>query len=581
MATFGVTDNTSTYSSLNLNLAAATPAVSFPGGTITAIKIFVANRFTDTAPDWRWAIYSGGASNTDPTGATLVYDGSRQQTLLGNAGGGEDWVSFTGLSEIVSAGRLWVVVKSADKLKLYLAQVADANDFASDYRDLTSELGTTTTTAFPSSLAAAGSDGALNVPIKAIITYTPAAGAPTITSINGNNPVPSSGNVTIIGTDFEGSGNDTVTVSPADDSGNSSAETLTVNSGNGTSLDVAVTPLGNFADGQTLYLFVDNGSAENGTGHQFTRADETAPTLGNVAVDSPTTTGGNLSFSTTDDDGTAYWTVQAQGEAGNATQVQAGEDTNGNAALDSGNVTITVSGNQTLATVSGLSANTTYTAAVVHVDGNSNVSTVAIGNFTTAASDTTPPTISSLTVPSPTTTGGNITINTDTAEGYVVWTVTAQGEGGNQTQTLAQQDTNGNAALDSGNVSISASGNQTLDTIAGLSGNTTYTLSAVHVDASDNASTVASGNFTTSANPSMTFTLGLNTDSVIASDGNITIAVHADADDTLVERFTGQSTDANGNVTISSGNFATSTDYYVTFKRSNGRRGISPTSQAS
>lgn len=113
------------------------------------------------------------------------------------------------------------------------------------------------------------------------------------------------------------------------------------------------------------------------------------------------------------------------------------------------------------------------------------------------AADETAPTLSSLQIASPTASGGNLTVSTDEGNGAIYYVVVADGEVPTAANVIAGETEGGGAPAASGNVSVSATGTQTLGNITALDDGVTYDLYAVHVDAADNESSLASGTVTT------------------------------------------------------------------------------------
>lgn len=327
---------------------------------------------------------------------------------------------------------------------------------------------------------------------------------PTITSIGGDDVlVDGETSVVVVGTDFiDGSGTFTIAATDSVEDGN--ATTPTVSSGNDTQLTLASVDLAGagIAEGATGYAFyTSSGNVTNASGFQFTRADETAPVLtDNLAVASPTATGGNLTVTTDEGNGTLFWVVTADGETPSATEIQAGQTQGGGAAADSGNITVSGTGSQALGAASGLTESTVYDIHAVHVDAASNVSNVVRGTFTTAtAPDETAPTLSSPSTANLTDVSVIPRVVTDEANGTLYMVVVPDGDAPSITQIKAGQQSDGSAALDSGNQTVTATGLQSMATVTGLTAETAYELFFVHRDAAGNDSDAATVGFTTEA----------------------------------------------------------------------------------
>ena len=209
--------------------------------------------------------------------------------------------------------------------------------------------------------------------------------------------------------------------------------------------------------------------------------DTTAPTLTSPTASATGATTASGSVTTDEANGTLYYLATANASESVAT-VKAGSSQ-----------AVSASGVQNV-TLTGLTASTSYYLHFVHTDAAANDSTVATSaQFTTsAAGDTTPPT---LTGPTGTATGattasGTVSTNEDT--GTLYWLASA-----NATET-------GTAVKAGSSQAVSAVGTQNV-TVSGLTASTAYYLHYLHRDAAGNDSTVAtSAQFTTDAAPDTT-----------------------------------------------------------------------------
>ena len=210
-------------------------------------------------------------------------------------------------------------------------------------------------------------------------------------------------------------------------------------------------------------------------------ADTIAPTLTSPTASATGATTASGSVSTNEGNGTLYWFASGNASESVAT-VKAGSSQ-----------AVSASGVQNV-TVTGLAASTSYYLHFVHTDAAANDSTVAASaQFTTsAAGDTSPPT---LTGPTGTATGattasGTISTNEDTGTLYWLASTNASETGTTVKAGSAQ--------------AVSAVGTQNV-TVSGLTASTAYYLHYLHRDAAGNDSTVAtSAQFTTSAAPDTT-----------------------------------------------------------------------------
>lgn len=174
----------------------------------------------------------------------------------------------------------------------------------------------------------------------------------------------------------------------------------------------------------------------------------------------------------------------------------------------------------------------TYELFVDGVSQGTQEETVSIGS---APADETAPVLSdNLTVASPTTDGGNLTVTTDEGNGTLFWVATADGEVPTATEIQAAQTEGGGAAADSGNITVTGTGSQALGAITGLSADTVYDVHAVHVDAADNVSNVVRGTFTTAEAPDVTApTLSLPAALLITQNSVVPVVTTDEANGTL------------------------------------------------
>jgi len=283
--------------------------------------------------------------------------------------------------------------------------------------------------------------------------------------------------------------------------------------------------------------------------------DTTAPTLSSGVGTSTGTTTATVGATTNEANGTMYAVVTASATAPSAAQVIAGQDNTGSAAVWSGNQAISSTGAKTFS-ATGLTASTTYYPYIVHRDAASNTSTVLSGpSFTTsAAGDTTPPTLTS---PTGTQTGSSTatgTVVTDEGNGtlYALASV-------NSTETAATVKASGLTQA------ISSTGTKTVN-FTGLSPSTTYYAHYVHRDAAGNDSTrVSSASFTTQAAANATLTVPVinNTESSRNSYTLPNVVVLKLSDRTLVLNLTNQATNSSGNLVLTSNLLVAATDYMV------------------
>jgi hypothetical protein len=114
-------------------------------------------------------------------------------------------------------------------------------------------------------------------------------------------------------------------------------------------------------------------------------SDTTPPVLTSPTVGSINYQGGTPSVTTDEANGTAYMVIVPNGNTPSVTQIKAGQNSSGGAALASQNRSVTATGSQAFTAVTSLSASTTYTCWFVHTDASNNNSTAVSTNFTTSA----------------------------------------------------------------------------------------------------------------------------------------------------------------------------------------------------
>lgn len=159
----------------------------------------------------------------------------------------------------------------------------------------------------------------------------------------------------------------------------------------GTADKVAV--MGSLAGGATKVIVVDAG--ENARKVSLTAAGENAQKV-YLVNDPGLLLGGFRAYPTSDTaaaativiantgSGDLYWVATESAVAPSSAQIQAGEDENGDPAVADGSQAA-VSGGATIASVTGLTAETTYWLHAVFVEGLSDSNVVTSNAFTTPA----------------------------------------------------------------------------------------------------------------------------------------------------------------------------------------------------
>ena len=171
---------------------------------------------------------------------------------------------------------------------------------------------------------------------------------------------------------------------------------------------------------------------------------------------------------------------------------------------------------------------------------------------------------------------GTGTTTTDSLNGVVgtldTTTAWVSEGGGGITLTLADathaQTADSPTLAIAGSLSISeALHGHSADNIALTQAHTIVVAEATHAHSADNITLTTAGIITLSV-------MKNNTGTVIANDTGLTVDVYNISTGALVERFTGQSTDASGICSVTSGNIVGGTSYVVVVRRSTDAIGL-------
>lgn len=287
------------------------------------------------------------------------------------------------------------------------------------------------------------------------------------------------------------------------------------------------------------YLFVTNNLGETSAGFNISGGspDTTPPNLSSPSAGTATSSGCTGAGFTTDDIGTGYWTTYTDGATPTAVQVKAHNGTGAQPSGSFGSVAVSSSGAQTVSNLTGLSASTAYDIYYVQEDPVGNLSTSVFANLTTAAADTTEPTLSNVSIGTPTTTGAdNPHVDTNEA-GVLYWSTYVDGSAPLNTDV---RDHIGTGVLtpggSHGSVAVSAPGTITITDISGLDPATNYDLYFVEQDGAGNLSLAVKADLLTLTAPIQTvfFTEDFNDNNFTSRNwydivGSTTIdtAVHA------------------------------------------------------
>lgn len=107
----------------------------------------------------------------------------------------------------------------------------------------------------------------------------------------------------------------------------------------------------------------------------FTTLDETSPILTDASGEATSETTGDIVVTTDEGNGIIYWVVTTSATQPLGSQVKAGEDHTGSAAVASGNASVSTTGEKT-GSVTGLTASTSYYGHWMHEDSSGNQSSV-------------------------------------------------------------------------------------------------------------------------------------------------------------------------------------------------------------
>jgi hypothetical protein len=140
------------------------------GATLDSITIYSASG--KAATPVRMAIYTGGASASNPLGATLIYDTGSRTT--GSATEGFKTLSATGSPALPSGARLWIAAKAAS---WSFFRTGDATNFSGRVT-ATDETGSgNPASAFPSVVNNTTQTAGAGTPYMYYLTYSTAAGS--------------------------------------------------------------------------------------------------------------------------------------------------------------------------------------------------------------------------------------------------------------------------------------------------------------------------------------------------------------------------------------------------------------------
>lgn len=282
--------------------------------------------------------------------------------------------------------------------------------------------------------------------------------------------------------------------------------------------------------------------------------DSTAPTLTSASVTSVGTTTGTGNVTTDEANGTLYSIVSTSATAPSATQIQAGQNHTGAAAVWSGNQAISTTGAKTFS-ITGLTSGTAYYAHFQHKDAATNNSTVVTSaQFTTTTPDTTVPTLT-----------GSVTISALTTTSY---TATWPSGSDNVAVSGYEYRLNAGSWVDAGNVLTIG--------ISARTPGSTDTFEVRAYDAAGNKSTPALSVSVTLLIGTITLTDVTQWETNVAkpSEIGITVDISTISTGALLVRKTGQVTTAGSDMTIKDAAIADATTYQVVVRLADGSVGV-------
>lgn len=181
MATFGALNNANNDTNFDANglvIVGGGAAFAAGGGTITDVNFYGA-RLAGGGTQYRFGLYQGGASATDPNGASRIYESG----IIDCSGYSTSaaWRTVSGLSVAATGGsRLWLVLKSDVAIRMFTALSADLGDLPLGFGYYTgTQSGMNVSTigdALPASISASYTSGGGSSNVKFYVTYTPAGG---------------------------------------------------------------------------------------------------------------------------------------------------------------------------------------------------------------------------------------------------------------------------------------------------------------------------------------------------------------------------------------------------------------------
>ena len=286
-------------------------------------------------------------------------------------------------------------------------------------------------------------------------------------------------------------------------------------------------------------------------------ADTTAPTLTSASVTAVGTTTSTGNVTTNEANGTLYSIVSTSATAPSATQIQAGQNHTGAAAVWSGNQAVSSTGAKTF-NITGLTASTAYYAHFQHKDAANNNSTVVTSaQFTTGSADTTVPTLT-----------GSITISSKTTTSY---TATWPSGSDNVAVTGYEYRLNAGSWVSVGNVLTIG--------ISARTPGSTDTFEVRAYDAAGNKSTPALSTSVTLADIAVgTITFPAvkdwSTGNLKLNESGVTVIVNNVTTGALVIKLTGKTTHATTGVcTVSDALIIAGTQYRATLILADGSEG--------
>lgn len=173
MSAFGCLNNGNTNATNLLNGLGVISGGSFTGGgTLTGVRIYLSS--FGSGGNWRCGVYVGGSSDSDPSGATLLWDSGLLSNNFGATPAFQLVTASGGPYSLPSSDRIWVYAMSEITQNYSVVDAADDGDFFTDFRYYLDAVGgfnvNDASVALPSTISASPSGGG-GTAFKAFIEF--------------------------------------------------------------------------------------------------------------------------------------------------------------------------------------------------------------------------------------------------------------------------------------------------------------------------------------------------------------------------------------------------------------------------